>query len=86
MSPEDALDEDIASLVYVNEGVLSQANALGPLMLKGDPWDKTGFESDVLSIKNYPRDTRSSNKRRHKAEHRFPLSETLGLFGKASAD
>lgn len=84
-SATETLDEDIASLVYANEGVLTQANALGPLILKGDPTDKTGLDSDILSIKNYPRDTRSSNQRRQKAEHRFPLSEQFGLFGKPRA-
>lgn len=77
ITPEDTLEEDMASLVYVNEGVLNQANVLA----KGDPWDKTGLESDTLSIKNYPRDTRSSNQRTQKAEKQFPLGETFGVLG-----
>src|SRR5215208_2792820 len=86
-SEAETLAEDIASLVYVNEGVLSQANALiGP---KGDPMDKAGSESEIVSIKNYPRDTRSSKKRRHEAANRkyqFPLSDAFGLFGQSNAN
>jgi hypothetical protein len=83
LTPDDTLDEDMASLVYVNEGTINQANALGggPIILKGDPLDKAGLESDIVSIKNFPHDTRSSNKRRKSAERQFPLSETFGVFG-----
>ena len=82
-SKDDLLDEDIASLVYVNEGALGASALAGP---KGDPMDKTGFESETLSIKNYPHDTRSSNKRRHEADESFPLSETFGLFGESKSN
>ena len=84
VSKDETLAEDIASLVYVNEGTLSQASALG--LLKGDPTDKTGLESEGLSIKNYPRDTRSSNKRRHEGYYGFPLSQTFGLFGQCDSN
>jgi hypothetical protein len=80
---EQNLDEDIASLVYTNEGVLDHTFALaGP---KGDPMDKTGFDSDV-SIKNYPRDTRARNKRRNEADTKFPVSEAIGLLDQAIAN
>jgi len=84
VNQDETLAEDIASLVYVNEGVLSQATALGPS--KGDPSDKTGLESEILSIKNYPRDTRSSNKRRHEGYYSFPFSQTFGLFGECNSN
>ncbi|HEY6660638.1 MAG TPA: hypothetical protein VI031_05840, partial [Pyrinomonadaceae bacterium] len=77
VNKDEALDEDIASLVYANEGLLGASALAGP---KSDPMDKTGFESENVTIKNYPRDTRSRNKRRHEAARMFPLSETFGLF------
>lgn len=80
---DEALAEDIASLVYANEGLLGGSALAGP---KGDPYDKTGFESEIVSVKNYPRDTRSRNKRRHEACKAFPLSETFGLFEKNNSN
>jgi hypothetical protein len=77
VNKEEALDEDIASLVYANEGVLGASALAGP---KSDPMDKTGFESEFVTIKNYPRDTRSRNKRKREAARTFPLSETFGIF------
>ena len=80
---DQILDEEIASLVYANEGLLGASALAGP---KGDPMDKTGLDSGLVSIKNYPRDTRSRNKRRHEACHKFPLSETFGLFARKNSN
>ncbi len=79
---EQSLDEDIASLVYANEGSVDHTFALaGP---KGDPMDKAGFESDV-SIKNYPRDIRGRSKRKNEADRKFPLGEGIGLLDQVVA-
>jgi hypothetical protein len=68
LSPEEQfqqLMEDIASLVYNDEGQLSIADSLaGP---KTDPTDRTGAGVTSPSIKNYPRDTRRRIKRGAKA-------------------
>jgi hypothetical protein len=78
LSVNDTLDEDIASLVYAGEGVLTHDYALaGP---KSDPTDKTGGEYECISIKNYPRDIRPRRARRKQADLKFPLTEAFGLI------
>lgn len=69
---EANLDEDLASLVYTSEGMLTSDFALGPA--KGDPTDKTGGDSDATIIKNYPRDIRPRRARRRQG-NQFPMPE-----------
>lgn len=77
----DTLDEDLASLVYGGgEGSLDGSLGLTPVLLKGDPTDKTGGDSESVSIKNYPRDIRSRRARRRQANQTFPLIEGFSLF------
>ena len=71
--------EDIASLVYINEGQTGNSFALsnGP---KTDPSDPTGDPCTCPSIKNYPQDTRRRAQRRARAggpKRAIPISETL---------
>jgi len=67
-----SLDEDLASLVYSSEGMLTHDFALGPA--KSDPTDKSGAENDGAIIKNYPRDIRPRRARRRQGSQ-FPLTE-----------
>jgi len=69
---EANLDEDLASLVYTSEGMLTSDFALGPA--KGDPTDKTGGDQGVVTIKNYPRDIRPRRARRRQGSQ-FPMPE-----------
>lgn len=72
--------EDVASLVYNEEG---QLNALYALR-KPDVTDPTGDDSTTISIKNYPRDTRPRARRGREASKSakaIPLSKAFrGLF------
>jgi len=68
---DQALQEDIGSLIYNGEGPRG-----GFALEKSDPNDKTGGSCDCPSIKNYPRDTRSRRDRRTRAQ-KLPVSETL---------
>jgi len=83
---DQGLDEDIASLIYSGQGTpdLSAALALLPGGVKSDPTDKTGGDYEVISIKNFPRDTRSRNQRMQQADVRFPIFEAFGLFDRAT--
>ena len=76
-----SLAEDLASLVYSGEGLLNQDFALQ----KSDPRDKTGGDTESVSIKNYPRDIRSRRQRRRQAaDERFPLSEGFNVLVETS--
>ena len=66
------LQEDIASLVYHEEGPLSGYSLAGP---KTDPKDATGGDCDCPSIKNYPRDIRPRRDRRKQVRQPLPLGE-----------
>ncbi|HEY0380423.1 MAG TPA: clostripain-related cysteine peptidase [Pyrinomonadaceae bacterium] len=68
--------EDVASLVYNEEGQLGALYALA----KPDVTDPTGDECTALSIKNYPRDTRPRARRGRSAsgsEKAIPLSSAF---------
>jgi hypothetical protein len=78
---DTSLDEDIASLVYNGEGLPDQSAALGRGD-KTDPTDKTGGDFEIVSIKNFPRDTRARRERMQQADSRFPVTETFGLLEK----
>ncbi len=70
------LQEDIASLVYNEEGQLSNESALGGG--KTSAIDPTGDDCACASIKNYPRDTRALSKkgsRAHSEKRSRALSE-----------
>ncbi len=84
-SAEDMLLEDIASLVYNQEGPLSLENSLAPLPDgKVGSGDRTGDGCMCQSIKNHPHDTRALRDRGRKvSEKGMPFSEsflTQGLF------
>lgn len=66
-NPEEELREDIASLVYNDEGQLSSGNSLAPPADKVDPRDKTGDDCHCPTIKNFPRDTRPRRQRGRRA-------------------
>jgi hypothetical protein len=76
-SKEDLL-EDMASLIYNQEGVLSVENTLAnPPALPGgkaNPRDLTGDGCTCATVKNYPRDTRARRERRKQAD---PKSTTV---------
>lgn len=75
-SPEELLQEDIGNLIYNGEGPLGGFALAG----KTDPWDRTGDDCNCVSIKNYPRETRSRRQRRRQAQG-IPVSSTrLGPF------
>ena len=74
-SADDALFEDIASLMFNANGALNTASALGPGD-KVNPPDPTGDECTCGSIKNYRRDTRARAKRGDMAEAPFPVNHT----------
>ena len=78
---EDELREDMSSLLFNQEGPLSQENTLGgggpP---KTHPDDPTGDECTCASIKNYPRDTRPRRQRVRnvgKGKQVTPISPTF---------
>lgn len=78
---EEELDKDIASLIYSGEGLIDSRFALsGP---KSDPTDRTGGDYEAVTIKNFPRDTRSRRVRMREAiadpDLKFSLTETFGL-------
>ncbi len=72
LTPVQILQEDIASLVYHEEGPLSGYSLAGP---KTDPKDATGGDCDCPSIKNYPRDIRPRGDRRKQVRQPLPLGE-----------
>lgn len=80
---ETVLDEDIASLVYNGEGAPDLRGALGRGD-KTDPMDKTGGDSESVSIKNFPRDTRTREQRMQRAAVPFPIFEAFNLIDKKS--
>jgi hypothetical protein len=73
----DELREDMASLVYNDEGALSNESALG----KPIPTDETGDDCTCPSIKNYPRDTRARSQRGEQApaekDEALPISKNF---------
>lgn len=75
---EQILDQDIASLIYNGEGTPDLRGALGRPD-KSDPSDKTGGDYESLSIKNFPRDTRTREQRQRRAIVTFPIFEALDL-------
>ena len=78
---ESVLDQDIASLVYNGEGAPDLRGALGRGD-KTDPNDKTGGDYESVSIKNFPRDTRTREQRMQRAVTTFPIFEAFGLIDK----
>lgn len=59
-SPEQALSEDIANLVFCETGQFSRSGGVFErLDKKTGPQDPTGDDTNVFSIKNFPRDTRA---------------------------
>lgn len=77
-SEEDALLEDIASLVFNDEGQLNRNETLGGG--KTAPADPTGDECTCASVKNYPHDTRARRDRGKQAgtpQEAIPLSLTF---------
>jgi hypothetical protein len=77
------LDEDIGSLIYNGEGTPDLRAALG-LGLKSDPTDKAGGDYEPVSIKNFPRDTRTRRARMRQAAPTFPITQSFGLLEKYS--
>ena len=75
---EQILDQDIASLIYNGEGTPDLRGALGRGD-KSDPNDKTGGDYEAVSIKNFPRDTRTREQRMQRAVVTFPIFEALDL-------
>lgn len=75
---EQILDQDIASLIYNGEGTPDLRGALGRGD-KSDPNDKTGGDYEAVSIKNFPRDTRTREQRQQRAVATFPIFEALDL-------
>lgn len=63
----EELVEDIASLVYTDEGTLGNSFSLAGSG-KTDPKDPTGDECTCPTIKNYPRDTRRRVRRGNRVE------------------
>lgn len=82
MPIDQGLDEDIASLIYNGEGMPDLRAALAG-GVKSDPTDKTGGDYEVVSIKNFPRDTRTRTQRMQQAAVTFPIFEAFGLFDRA---
>ena len=80
---EQILDEDIASLVYNGQGTPDLRGALGRGD-KTDPNDRTGGDSESVSIKNFPRDNRTREQRMQRAVGTFPIFEALDLIDKKS--
>ncbi len=80
---ESVLDEDIASLIYNGEGTPDLRGALGHPD-KSDPNDKTGGDYEAVSIKNFPRDTRTREQRMQRAVTTFPIFEAFELIDKKS--
>jgi hypothetical protein len=80
---ESVLDQDIASLIYNGEGTPDLRGALGRGD-KTDPNDKTGGDYESVSIKNFPRDTRTREQRMQRAVTGFPIFEAFGLIDKKS--
>ena len=80
---EQVLDQDIASLVYNGEGTPDLRGSLGRGD-KSDPNDKTGGDYEAVSIKNFPRDTRTREQRQQRAvpTFPFPMFEALDLIDK----
>jgi cysteine peptidase C11 family protein len=75
---EQVLDQDIASLIYNGEGTPDLRAALGRGD-KSDPTDRTGGDQEAVSIKNFPRDTRTREQRQQRAVVTFPIFESLDL-------
>jgi len=74
---EDELAEDLLSLVFNDEGRLSQENSPADVLKIGTR-DPTGDECTCSSIKNYPRDTREQREKRRQAgptEDAVPVSQ-----------
>jgi hypothetical protein len=69
---EQVLVQDIASLIYNGEGTPDLRGSLG-LGDKSDPSDRTGGDYDSVSIKNFPRDTRTREQRQQRAVSTFPF-------------
>jgi hypothetical protein len=82
---ESVLDQDIASLIYNGEGTpdLRGALAIGD---KSDPTDKTGGDYEAVTIKNFPRDTRTRGQRMQRAVTTFPIFEAFGLIDRKSVN
>ena len=80
---ESVLDQDIASLIYNGEGAPDLRGALGRGD-KTDPNDKTGGDYESVSIKNFPRDTRTREQRMQRAVTTFPIFEAFSLIDKKS--
>ncbi len=80
---ESVLDQDIASLIYNGEGMPDLRGALGRGD-KTDPNDKTGGDYESVSIKNFPRDTRTREQRMQRAVTTFPIFEAFSLIDKKS--
>jgi hypothetical protein len=72
-TPAFLLKEDVLSLVYNEEGQLSNENSLGGG--KTSSIDPTGDDCACASIKNYPRDTRAL---REKGKHAVPERRKKG--------
>jgi len=64
----EELMEDMANLVYNEEGQLGIGFALSD---KPIPTDPTGDECTCPSIKNYPRDTRKPRERSRQAPRKY---------------
>jgi Clostripain family len=80
----EALLEDEFSLVYSRAaGPAGSANALDDGRVKTDPKDATGGDCGCPTIKNYPRDTRDSQKRITEARDDFPVGQAF--FGASSS-
>jgi len=72
------LEEDIASLIYNGEGMPDLSGALAGG--KADPTDRTGGDITLISIKNFPRDTRARGERMQRGDRTFPITEAFGLL------
>jgi hypothetical protein len=74
--------EDMASLIYNQEGQLSMENTLAnpPALPSGkvNPRDLTGEGCACSTVKNYPRDTRARRERGKQVDRKFiPVSDTF---------
>jgi hypothetical protein len=73
----DELLEDMASLMFNDQGPLNQTGTLGNEKLKVKPRDPTGDDECTCgSIKNYPHDTRPRRERSRIASDQSPPSST----------
>lgn len=81
LSKDDELLEDMASLMFNEDGPLSTKGALDddPQPVKTRPTDPTGDDCSCGSIKNYPHDTRSRRQRSGIAFDQLPPSSTSFL-------